>query len=129
MNDTPEPRPHAAKHSHLEIDGNRVKIKFSPGTLKAMQKLLDRIVENDKEHDYDVTHQLESLVSGKPVSVEQALVRLLMVSREVEEHAARTGDGKAHEALHNLESHLMGDTRTPEKQLVTVLVEPKAKGR
>lgn len=129
MDETPEPGPHAAKHKRLEIDGNRVKIKFSPGTLKAMQTLLDRVVEKDSEHDYDVTYQLESLVSGKPVSVEQALVQMLMVSREIEEHATRTGDGTAREALNNLESHLMRDTLTPEKELITVLVEPKAKGR
>ncbi len=129
MNDIPETSPHAGKQGRSEIEGNRVKIKFSTGTLKAMHALLDRMVEKDNEHDYDVTAQLESLASGKPVSVEQALVRFLMISQEVQEHAARTGDGKASEALDNLVSHLMGDTRIPEKQLVTVLVEPKAKGR
>lgn len=75
------------KSSAVEIDGSGATITLSPAVLEAMQGLHTLAVHHGKNgnFDRDAADVLKTMAYGKPLSVEQTLSSLVMVSAEAGE--------------------------------------------
>jgi hypothetical protein len=109
------------------VDGDSVMITFGHGVLQAMNELHQLVRGRHEKFDDDAAHILESIASGKPASVQNALVWLMSVSEEAGKCYAKTGDQNVSRALMEVRDALRGDSLIPDAHPVTVLVEPKVK--
>lgn len=121
---------HAAKHLRraATLDGEDVMIEFSPDVLQAMNEFCALVRDKPEHVDADVTHILESIASGEPVSVPDALMSLMLVSEKAGECCAKVSDWDVSAALRRIRTAL-GDFRNSDAQAVTVAVGPKKKSR
>jgi hypothetical protein len=119
---------HTAKHGSKasEVDAASVTIQFGPLVMKSLAQL-EAAVRGKKEFDSDVFFLLQSLSSGKPLTMERALLNLLMVAEETAEYEAKTGDSEASNALRLVRQEI-GEFRNHAKG-ITLKIDPRSKGR
>jgi hypothetical protein len=119
---------HSAKHGNKasEVEADRVTIQFGP-EVRVNLAMLEQAVRGKKDFNSDVFFLLERLASGEALGMKQALANLLLVTQETAEYTARTGDIEAGSALNRVIAHVMGQSH--DAKPITLMVEPKAKGR
>jgi hypothetical protein len=94
-----------------EIDASKVKIRFNSHVLAELKRL-EKALEGKDEFDYDAFVLLQSLASGRPLPVSDAISRLTAVCRDVMAYYHKTGDLEARRALNDTCGQLIGDGRS-----------------
>jgi hypothetical protein len=117
-----------AKRDASEMDGEDMKIRFSPQVLEALQDLHSLVLGKHEKFDDDVAHILQSLAYGDQNNVHNTLLYLSLISEKAGEYVAKTRDGKVSSALQRLRNEL-GDFRSYDGQPVTLVAQAKGKSR
>jgi hypothetical protein len=119
---------HSAKHRNKasEVEADSVTIQFGPLVMKNLVQL-EEAVRGKKDFDSDAFFLLQCLSSGKPLSLDNALVDLLIVARETAKYEGKTRDIVPSMALSNVMQEI-GEFRNHAKG-ITLTVELRGKGR
>jgi hypothetical protein len=112
-------RAHSDKLKAREIDADGVMVRFSPSVLRSFARL-EAMVHNSEHYDSDMLLNLQDLTSGKPISLDFALLEMVRLAEQAQNHIHATNDTRAESALDDLCNALAGDA--PDKKPVTVLL-------